>query len=164
MRYPPLAMMLLPLVVACTGSLDERGVNNNNAAGGPDAGEAAACEPIAASAPGGHHNPGQPCQSCHAAGGSGPEFTLGGTLFDGLQSSTPITGATIVVTDDTGLEVKLTTADNGNFWTDRTLAYPITVAASGCPDHSPMVSAVQSSGADCNAGGCHVDTFRIHLP
>ena len=89
-------------------------------------------------------------------------FTLAGTLYGAAASTTPIAGATIRVTDANGVTQKLVTAANGNFWATGAVAYPVQVAASRCPSTTPMVSAVNASGASCN--GCHNSGSRIHLP
>lgn len=104
------------------------------------------------------HGPGTLCVSCH--GMYLPIMTLGGTLYADDMGMAPVTGATIVVTDATGAEVRMVTTLNGNFYTDQALTPPLTVAASRCPDHVPMVSTASST--ECN--GCHGPGMRMHLP
>lgn len=122
-----------------------------------------ACVPTSTDVRSGEHHAGDACQRCHdGRDGDAPLWSLGGTLFDGLASTTPVSGATIVVDDAAGQHLELTTARNGNFWTATPLTFPITVAASRCPSTLPMVSPVATPG-DCNAGGCHDSDYRIFL-
>ncbi len=131
---------------------------------GPDA-AALACETGIAQVESGEHNPGQPCQLCHGAGGDAPRFTLGGTLYTSSAGTARLPGATIVVIDANNVVHKLPSAQNGNFWTTEAITFPVTVHASLCPDTRPMISPV--ADGDCNAGGCHdsaAPSGRIHLP
>ena len=113
------------------------------------------------SAPSGHHNAGQECQGCHAPGAGAPTFYVGGTLYSAVSGGAAVAGATINVTDANGQQVKIISATNGNFWTTTSLAFPLQVNASLCPNTVPMNSAVTGNGA-CN--NCHNSTFRVHLP
>lgn len=149
---------------ACVGTMEEK---DPVASGNPgvDAGTSAAtCDDTTTTTMSGEHNPGTDCLSCHSQSGSGPEFTIGGTLYDGVNSSSPVVGATIRVTDANGLELKLISAQNGNFWTREALAFPVSVGASECPDTLPMISPVTQAGGSCGMGGCHTDNFRVYLP
>ena len=134
--------------------------------GGPDAGGASLECLDAVPNPGdGEHNPGQACIACHQADG-GPTFTLAGTLYADPAGTTPLAGATIVVTDADGTVTELVTRQNGNFWTNDPLAFPVRVSATRCPDTTPMIGAVAAPG-DCNSGGCHAAgsaTGPVHLP
>jgi hypothetical protein len=122
---------------------------------------AAACRDFVDTFPSGHHNLGQACRGCHDGTGA-PRFTASGTLFDASRTEV-VSGATIRIVDANGKKVEVVTALNGNFWTQEPLAYPLTVEATACPDVVPMVAKVPAPG-NCNAGGCHDDTNRIHLP
>jgi hypothetical protein len=113
------------------------------------------------SSPSGHHNAGQECQGCHAPGGGAPTFYVGGTLYNAATGGAAVAGATINVTDANGKKVKIVSANNGNFWTTTTLAFPVKVDASLCPSTVPMVSTVGGKGA-CNT--CHNNTMRVHVP
>jgi hypothetical protein len=118
----------------------------------------------------GEHNAGQSCIAggCHLAGnlgGGAPAFYVAGTLYDDAMGTNPVADATIRVLDNDGIETKLVTADNGNFWSLVELPMPLTVAASLCPDLVPMSGAV--SNGSCNAAGCHSaagGAGRIHVP
>ncbi|HTM22350.1 MAG TPA: hypothetical protein VL172_17640 [Kofleriaceae bacterium] len=122
------------------------------------------CLPIAAPNGSGHHNAGQDCMNCHAAGGEGPLFTLGGTLFSSVGGTAPVAGATITVHPATGADLALITASNGNFWSTQALTFPLTVGANGCPSVRTMPNPVAADGAGCNGAGCHDAGSRIHLP
>jgi hypothetical protein len=131
---------------------------------GADAAETA-CVPEVLGVGNGNHNPGTACMTCHAAGGDGPTWVLAGTAFTSAAGTAPMVGATIVVLDANGTRFELPTATNGNFWTQQTIAFPVTVEASQCPDSLAMVA--QSASGDCNSAGCHSvgsSSGRIHLP
>lgn len=93
-------------------------------------------------------------------------FTAAGTLYAAVGGGTAVSQATIHLVDGAGKDVKLSTATNGNFFTDVPLVYPLTVKASKCPSpNQTMVGQVAASGASCN--GCHAsgsNQGRIHLP
>lgn len=129
---------------------------------GPDA-DPGTCEPASVTLPNGNHNAGLACLSCHTGAGLAPKWTLAGTLYASSSGGTAIPGATVTVVDAAGIEHKLITAANGNFYTNAALQFPVRVTASKCPDAKPMTGAPQSG--DCN--GCHSATAaqgRIHLP
>lgn len=133
--------------------------------GSPDSALQQACEPAATILPAGNHNAGQACLTCHVLGNAdgAPPFSLAGTLYDSAAGTAPLAAGTIVVTDANGVTLKLATATNGNFYTSATIAWPVTVKASKCPDEVPMGS--QPAVGDCN--GCHTGIAaqgRIHLP
>ncbi len=136
------------------------------APGAPDAEAAANCAEPVLGVPSGEHNAGQPCQPCHGPGGNAPLWSLGGTLYTSAAGTSPLSGATIRVSDADGQTLDLVTAANGNFWTSAPVAFPITVLATRCPDSVPMIAPVASPG-DCNSAGCHsagAPSGRIHLP
>ncbi|MCB9562317.1 MAG: carboxypeptidase regulatory-like domain-containing protein [Kofleriaceae bacterium] len=112
------------------------------------------CVPETAPAGDGHHNEGQACltSGCHRNSG-GPAFTVAGTVYDIKKNGLTVPGATIVVIDGDGKEVRIPTAQNGNFWTSEPLSPPLYVRASQCPNDRRMVSLSQDG--DCNAGQCH---------
>ena len=158
-------MWFLPIAIsaiACVGTMEEKDPSAA-AASGVDAG-APVCDDVVATTQSGMHNPGTDCLTCHSQAGSGPEFTVGGTLYDGVNSSAAVVGGSVRVVDADGLELQLISAQNGNFWTREPLVFPITVAGSLCPDTKPMISPVVASGGSCSTGGCHGASFRVHLP
>ncbi|MDB4996429.1 MAG: hypothetical protein JWM74_3861 [Myxococcaceae bacterium] len=126
------------------------------AAVGTDAG---ACINAVASPGSGKHHPGEHCMGCH--NNQGPAFTIAGTLFTGLATTTPVSGATIEVTDANGKVIKLATYSNGNFYTTTAVTFPLKVHATQCPANLPMVGSVAQGS--CNTSGCHATGMRIHL-
>jgi hypothetical protein len=121
--------------------------------------DSGACINAVASPGSGKHHPGEDCIGCHD--NQGPAFTIAGTLFTGLATTTPVSGATVEVTDANGKVVKLTTYTNGNFFTTTTVKFPLKVHATQCPANLPMVASVAQGS--CNTGGCHSTGMRIHL-
>lgn len=123
------------------------------------------CDPLELEAtPSGHHNQGLGCITggCHDGGTpQAPQWTAAGTLYRGAGGSTPLAGGTIELVDANGTTVTLVSAQNGNFWTDQALAFPLRIKASDCSE-SRMMPTPAPLGS-CNQGGCH-DTRRIHLP
>jgi len=108
----------------------------------------------------GHHNEGQDCQqTCHNHG-----FFMSGTLFTGVTSTTPVSGASITFIDANGVTGDMQTTIRGNFWWSLPVAFPVTIIASSCPDVRKMTAVVTESGAGCNKMGCHSSGNRIHLP
>jgi hypothetical protein len=129
---------------------------------GPDGG-VTLCTPEVAPNGDGHHNPGMACMTagCHR-NGTGPTFTVAGTLYDQSRGGLPVGGATVVVVDGNGRRIELPTAANGNFWTSEPLATPFLLKATQCPADNPMVSLSQDG--DCNRSGCHGTTdIRVAL-
>ena len=107
----------------------------------------------------GHHNPGQDCLGCHQNLVATKKWTVAGTLFASLSSSTPVRGATVEVIDANGTVLRLPTYDNGNFYTATPVVLPVTVRASDCPAGISMVGA--ATQGSCNT--CHGAGSRIHL-
>jgi len=125
--------------------------------------EQTACLPAGAPIPNGNHNPGQACQSCHTPTANIPRWTVAGTLFSSAAGGAAVSAATIVVVDNNGVELKLVTAANGNFYTTTPVAFPVTVKASKCPDEKAMTA--KPGSGNCNS--CHTAGSaqgRIHLP
>lgn len=118
------------------------------------------CDEPVASVPSGKHNAGAACRNCHT-GSIGPNFPIAGTLYDSITGTNPVVGATITAVDASGKELKMVTAQNGNFWTTSAVAFPVQVRASSCPKILPMGSPVTESAGDCNS--CHSSSFRVYL-
>jgi hypothetical protein len=174
MRHLVLAVVVL---TGCTGEITPEG--GSTGAASPDAGNGGgggggggnldagvtdapgfACRNQIASVGSGHHNSGQDCQgSCHNHG-----FTLAGTIY--TNTTTPLSGASITVTDAAGKSFDVVSQANGNFYTSQAIKFPVTVTASECPGVAPMVAQVTATMDGCNKGGCHVTGAqgRIHLP
>lgn len=140
------------------------GGGNGDGGGGMDGGNGNACDNIVSPAPDGHHRPGEGCLNagCHAAGGSGPRFYVGGTLYTTKAGAAPRPGATIIVPTGGGNPVKLIVASNGNFWTETSLTFNNKPKASGCPNLVQMTTS--TSDGNCNKAGCHAAGNRIALP
>ena len=139
---------LLVLVAACDpGSL------YNGPVVGADGG-VLLCQGKEAANGDGHHNSGMDCltSGCHRGGG-GPEFTIGGTLYDVSRGGAAVAGGTIVVTDGDGNKINLITASNGNFYYEQTVTFPLLVHSTMCPSVNNMVSLSNVGG--CNQDGCH---------
>lgn len=154
------AVLVFAFAAACVGTMEEK-YPAGLSAGGADAG---ACDEPLQSGDDGHHNPGQPCLTCHRAGGTGTAFTVGGTLYTDLAGTAPLPDGTIHLIDAEGTELTLPVAANGNFWTSEPMAFPVHTFASLCPDTRAMITPVDTTGGDCNMGGCHVAGFRVALP
>jgi hypothetical protein len=140
--------------------MPDGGAANDGGATGD--GGASQCIPAVGNPPDGHHNPGANCLLCHDSRQMLPSlrWTVAGTLFDGLSSTTPTVGATIELIDADGQVITIPTATNGNFWTTTRVRFPLQVRASKCP--SNQVMGTQTFDSSCN--GCHVPGMRIHLP
>jgi hypothetical protein len=115
----------------------------------------------------GHHNPGMDCLTCHRGQQpTAPLWTLAGTIFQEPLIGTPAVGATIRIRQGNGTTVTLVSAENGNFYTDATLVFPISIEASKCPDTMAMPVTLPGPTVSCN--NCHVTGGqageRIHLP
>jgi hypothetical protein len=172
-------------LVACTvgedfyapnpGGGDGSGGGGGDGSGGGGGGGAADaapgeedCEPAAAGPlESGNHNPGLSCITggCHDGNTAGvPRWRAAGTVYSAINGGAAVAGATVIVTDANGAELKLITAQNGNFWTEQNLAFPLRVGASKCPDTQQMLGTVDQAGASCNRAGCHDAANRIHLP
>ena len=97
----------------------------------------------------GQHNAGADCSGCHS-------FTLDGTMYTSNGGSTPAAGAYIVAIDNSGTKTNIVVDQNGNFYTNNSFTFPVTIYATSCPTVTPMVATI-SSGA-CNASSCHGGT------
>jgi hypothetical protein len=105
--------------------------------------------------PDGHHNDGLTCMSCHNVprGPFGP-FTIAGTLYADPFGQAAMSQATIHLIDANHNDIKLFTAQNGNFFTDQPMAFPVRPRASKCPSiDQEMPDDVTATGGNCN--GCH---------
>jgi hypothetical protein len=126
-----------------------------------DAGSASSmfpCKNLAAANGDGHHNPGQDClNGCHNHG-----FTLAGTLYE-AGGVTALAGGTVSVKDANGARFDMVAAQNGNFYTSQTIAFPISVYASSCPTSTPMTAAVVTGDGGCNKSGCHASGAQGHV-
>jgi len=149
------------LLVACSGD-PTAGQNNPDASTHSDGSTSFTCRTKVTSVGSGHHNPGQDCNgSCHDHG-----FTLAGTLFAAPNSTTPQPGATITVIDANNKMIDIVTQANGNFYTGQSLAFPVALIASECPNVQQMNMRITAQQSGCNRTGCHQGGAQgvIHLP
>lgn len=118
----------------------------------------AACG-IPAAGPG--MEPGADCMSCHS-GGIAPAWTASGTLFTDPASAADggLEGAQVIITDNGGRELTLTTNSAGNFYTAESLAFPIHVQAQ-FGAHRMAMSSTSQSGS-CNS--CHAAPGLLGAP
>jgi hypothetical protein len=110
----------------------------------------------------GEHNAGRNCLECHDGNHGAPHWTAAGTIYTAPTGGSALPGATIHLTDDTGKEIVLVSAQNGNFWTTDSITFPLHPRASSCPDDRAMSGAAPDGG--CNRSGCHDSARRIALP
>jgi hypothetical protein len=165
------ALLFVLVASGCTGIVDGPASVGTDPSG-PDAGtdidappgsgtDAAgfACRNNVANVGSGNHNAGMDCMDgCHNHG-----FTLAGTLF-APGTTTPVVGASITVTDAASKTFDMVVQRNGNFYTSTKVTFPVTIAASSCPDVAHMSASVATGG--CNNSGCHMAGAQgsIHLP
>jgi hypothetical protein len=160
MRWPAVLILILP--GACLPEGEPQPLPLETDASpllpGPDAGASSCAQP--ATPPDGHHNAGAQCLTCHDGNTTGaPRWTLAGTLYD-PSNTNPVTGATVTVIDASNTHITMISGNNGNFWTQQTVAFPVHTSASLCPA-SVAMTATAGVGS-CN--GCHSSNMRIHLP
>jgi hypothetical protein len=141
------------------GAMDDGG----NAAV-PDGGDPN-CDPPQVTQDTGHHNAGMDCGQCHFGQmQAAPIWTLAGTLYTQTNGGPPAVGATIRVHQAGGVVLRLTTAQNGNFYTNQPINFPITVEASSCPNTVAMQGNIAGVHVSCN--NCHRAGVQgpMHLP
>lgn len=98
---------------------------------------------------------------CHN-GTLGPKWTAAGALYNRrISGGDPVAGAYVYVIDATGKVIKMTTAQNGFFWTNQPLQEPIRAYATACPDSMPMIA---NATGNCDQAACHGETNKIYLP
>lgn len=119
------------------------------------------CENLVSPAPDlGRHNTGKSCfDSCHN-GNHG--FTLAGTLYTNATGNTGFAGATLSFIDANDQMFDIVVNANGNFYTNRAIAFPVLVIASACPSAVKM----EAAAATGNCNSCHVGgtSSQMHLP
>jgi hypothetical protein len=107
--------------------------------------------------PGPMHRPGQPCLVCHGPSGTSPTMSVGGTVFAAADSTAPLAGAIVELSDTFGRTFRTSTNAAGNFYVDASAWAPIypmyvTVAFGGVSN--AMSTQVGRNGS---CAGCHVD-------
>lgn len=111
--------------------------------------------PTESSASKSSHNAGQDCTGCHSN-------TYAGTVYSDVSGSSTVAGAVVVITQNDGQVLNLTTDTSGNFYTQAGNpggGYTATVQG-----NTVGMVAAQTSGA-CNSGACHNGsaTTRIYV-
>jgi len=95
---------------------------------------------------------GTDCFSCHKTGGHATTlFSVAGTIFDGKQCATPVTGAVVHVRDSVGASVDLPTNDVGNFQSNAVLKPPLTVSI----EAGGVVRTMSAPVSTGSCGSCH---------
>lgn len=86
--------------------------------------------------------PGENCKSCHS-------FTVAGTLFPAPDASASdgVIGGTITLEDASGKVVTLTSNDAGNFYTSKSLDFPLTASVT-------ISGVTKTMSAEVTNGGC----------
>jgi hypothetical protein len=172
---PILLVGCVPGTIESTGGSAPGGSSGNDApdaaiggGGNPDGAAASSdaainCKAKVTSVGSGHHNAGQDCQQgCHNHG-----FSMSGTLYAAANSTTPVIGATITAKDANGKLVDMVSQNDGNFYTTTTVAFPVTVVASLCPNpNHAMAGQITAGNGGCNKSGCHQAGAqgKIYLP
>lgn len=95
--------------------------------------------------------PGANCLACHTPGQRAPTWTAGGTIFTDASGLRAAKNVTITITDDAGKVVTMTSNSVGNFYTSKSLTFPINVEIEKNGVKKQMATAVDEGG--CNA--CH---------
>lgn len=146
-----------PEVVDDTGGSDnggngdsgsERNCNTANEECGPDV--------RGCNGEGGEMLPGADCIACHSEGNAEDPREMGlwsiaGTAFTDIDGTGPLQGAVIRVTDATGAEISLNSNRAGNFYTERTITFPITATITSGGQTREMSQEVETGA--CNS--CH---------
>lgn len=113
-----------------------------------------ACGPGTCDGEGGEMLPGSDCLACHSSSGAkeegeeGGTFTAAGTVYADLDGTSPLSGATVRITDAGGFIHELTTNSVGNFYTDQPLTFPIAAEVE-------VDGTVQPMGTSVDVGGCN---------
>lgn len=95
--------------------------------------------------------PGSDCLACHDGNGRAPTWSAGGTIFTDASGLKAAKNVTITITDDAGKVVTMTSNASGNFYTSKSLTFPINVEIEKGGVKKSMATAVDVGG--CNS--CH---------
>lgn len=157
---------IIAFVVAVSGC---DGVLHEKVGGEVDAGvlgeiPAPVCDPLETAAADGHHNAGEDCLGCHHQGGmeGAPPFTFAGTMYESPGGTAPVAGRAFHVIDALGMDVRVLTEANGNFYSFDLLTFPVVAFRSSCPDVVRMLAPIAEGDGSCNRSGCHTSGFRLH--
>ena len=107
--------------------------------------------------PGPGHRAGQPCLVCHDGARATPALSVAGTVYGALDSSTPLAGVGVTLTDAAGgIQIASTNAA-GNFYLESSRwqpTFPLRVVIHYADITAPMSTLV---GRDGSCAGCHTD-------
>ena len=96
--------------------------------------------------------PGANCLACHDGTNNeedeAPRFDAAGTAFLDLGGSEPVVGALVRITDANDVVVEMETNSAGNFYTTRTLVFPIDAEIE-------VDGTVRTMAASVGVGGCN---------
>lgn len=118
-----------------------------------------------------HGNGGNPaklaCLTCHRAGGDGPRWFAGGTVFTNAQGTTPAARAEVRLRDGAGNAASTYTDADGNFYFTpaqaQGLSFPLQVGVRDATTTRPMAAMI--SIGDCSAAACHGGAPGVvHVP
>jgi hypothetical protein len=123
---------------------------------------------------GAHPNGGNPAKvdclssGCHGAGGAGPRFAAGGTVFTSAAGTTPAAQVEVRLRDGAGKAVSAYTDAFGNFFVRAAdaaaVVFPVQAGARNTASTRAMSASI-ANGA-CNSAACHgsAATGFIHVP
>lgn len=116
------------------------------------------CVPPASGGPRVHDSQydGQTCAVCHDSS------YVGGYVYDGVTSTTPVSMATVTLTPEDGSPIKVITGPGGMFQVPGDFNAPYKACVSKCPDTRCSSSASHPNTDDCAT--CHNEKLRIHVP
>ena len=98
----------------------------------------------------------QACQICHN------DLYTGGFVYDGLASTTVVTGATVTLKYADGTTRSALSGPGGMFYYDGLVAANYTACVSRCPNTSCSLPATHNTADDCRV--CHNEALRIYVP
>ncbi len=101
------------------------------------------------------HRPGQPCLLCHGGDGPGPDFAVGGTVYETRGLAVPANGVAVLLTDAKGQTATAQSNAAGNFFLESRQwapTYPVRVqiARDGAVTKMSTVIGRQTSCAECH--------------
>ncbi len=98
--------------------------------------------------------PGSDCMACHdGSDNEAPAWTIAGTVFDDLNGSNAVSGATVRITDTdgAGTPIEMTTSAAGNFTSTAAIVAPYTAEIE--VDGVVVAMAAHQTDGSCNS--CH---------
>ncbi len=101
------------------------------------------------------HRAGERCLACHRAAGSGPAFSIAGTIYEREALALPAAGVDVVITDLRGETRVLTTNGAGNFWITESAWTPVFPIRSELHVDGAVVAMRTEIGREGSCGACH---------